>query len=458
MAPGLKERIWFTVVAMAVWRLGAHIPLPGVDLLAFHDAVGEGNTAFLFYQDLLTGGGFSRLTILALGLLPYFSALVLVLLLAHFWTPFKRLWQAGKPGRQRLGRYVRWGTLLLAATQSYGLAVSLESFGGSVVSEPGLIFRLTTVCTLTAGTVWLMWLAERITRSGIGNGPLLILAGGVLAHLPYPVVSLLERWRTGALSGELLWLFPVAALGVILGCTLLYHTRRRVIVQYPRRQDGAKMFGGKSTHVALGLGATAPLGPAGAAAVMSLLAVYTNLPAERGGDSFGFGAEVLFWVAYLAAVVCLAFIWIVAAADPVAVAKKLEREKGFIPGVRPGKNTAEYLDHIVSRWAFAAAVCIALLCGVSDLLLTTLLLPLYFSGSLLVVTVFVVLELMRRLRELMKQERGGWPPDGDPPDDFAPALGMRLALFEWDGRDPMSSHQADGADKRRKRRAKARVP
>src|SRR6516225_1227564 len=291
-ATELKSRIWFTLGALVIYRLGTYIPIPGIDPAILQDVFSRNAGGILGMFDMFSGGALGRMTIFALNIMPYISASIIIQLLTAVSPTLEALKKEGESGRKKLNQYTRFGTVLLAAVQSYGIAVGLEGMRGgaqSAVIDPGLFFRLVTVVTLTSGTVFLMWLGEQITARGIGNGISLIIMSGIVANLPHALASLLELGRTGALSPIFILLFLVVAVAVIAFIVFVERAQRRIVIQYPKRQVGQRMFGGDSTHMPLKINTSGVIPPIFASSILLI-------PATIAGFSGGAGSGWLQWI------------------------------------------------------------------------------------------------------------------------------------------------------------------
>jgi len=408
-ATELKKRIWFTLAALIVYRLGTYIPLPGVDPVALSEVFRQNAGGILGMFDMLAGGALSRMTIFALNIMPYISASIIVQLLTAVSPKMEALKKEGESGRKVLNQYTRMLTVLLAAVQGYGIAVGLEGFqagaGGSVVLDPGLFFRITTVVTLLGGTMFLMWLGEQITARGVGNGISLIIFAGIVANLPQALAGTLELARTGALSVIFL-LTLVVMVGAVIGfIVFMERAQRRILVQYPKRQQGNKMFGGESSHLPLKLNTAGVIPPIFASSLLLLpatVAGFSGSAAERPvwltwlADNLAHG-QPLYLILYMSMIVFFAFFYTAIVFNPVETAENLKKYGGFVPGIRPGKNTADHLDYILTRLTVLGAAYMAAICALPEVLIAQYSVPFYFGGTSLLIVVTVTMDTVAQI-------------------------------------------------------------
>src|SRR5215475_6825247 len=366
-ATELKKRIWFTLGALVIYRLGTYIPLPGIDPQILSEIFKSQSGGLLDIFDMFSGGALGRMTIFALTIMPYISSSIIIQLLTAVSPTLEALKKEGEVGRKKLNQYTRYGTVLLAAVQAYGIAVGLEASGrgsalGSPVMDPGLFFRLTTVVTLTGGTVFLMWLGEQITAHGVGNGISLIIFTGIVARMPSALAQLLELGRTGSLSPFVIVSFFIGAIAVITFIVFMERAQRRILVQYPKRQVGNKMFGGEASHLPLKLNSSGVIPPIFASSLLLLPASITGFGAGANSDwgqwfaiYLGHG-KPLYLLLYVALIVFFAFFYTAVVFNPADTAENLKKYGGFIPGIRPGKNTADYLDYVLTRLTVVGSI------------------------------------------------------------------------------------------------------
>jgi preprotein translocase subunit SecY len=407
-ATELKKRIWFTLGALVVYRLGTYIPLPGIDPQILTELFKQNSGGILGMFDMLAGGALGRMTIFALNIMPYISASIIVQLMTAVSPKLEALKKEGESGRKVLNQYTRFLTVILAVVQAYGIAVGLESFQGSVgsaVIDPGLFFRASTVITLLGGTMFVMWLGEQITARGIGNGISLIIFAGIVANLPHALAGTLELGRTGALSLALIAILMVMVVAVIAFIVFMERAQRRILVQYPKRQVGNRMFGGESSHLPLKLNTSGVIPPIFASSLLLLPATIAGFSGS-GTD----GPEWLTWLStslghgqplylglYIAMIAFFAFFYTAIVFNPAETADNLKKYGGFVPGIRPGKNTADYLDHILTRLTVLGAAYLAIICALPELLIAEYAVPFYFGGTSLLIVVTVTMDTVAQV-------------------------------------------------------------
>ncbi len=405
-ATELKKRIWFTLGALVIYRLGTYIPSPGIDPQILEQIFQQQSGGILGIFDMFAGGALGRMAIFALNIMPYISASIIMQLLTAVSPQLEQLKKEGEAGRKKINQYTRYGTVVLASFQAYGLAVGLESTtgpGGSAVINPGLFFRLTMVITLTGGTIFLMWLGEQITQRGVGNGISLIIFSGIVANLPVALAGTLELGRTGALSAALIIILLIMAVAVITFIVFVERAQRRVVVQYPKRQVGSKMFGGESTHLPLKINAAGVIPPIFASSLLLMPLTAAGFSGSGGPEwltmvtaYLGRGQPV-FLIIYISLIVFFAFFYTSIVFNPVDTADNLKKHGGFIPGIRPGKNTAEYLNFILTRLTTVGAAYLALVCLLPEILISRYAVPFYFGGTSLLIVVSVTMDTVGQI-------------------------------------------------------------
>src|SRR5579862_6492895 len=355
-AEELKKRIWFTLGALLVYRLGTYIPLPGIDPAAWDQIFQQQSTGILGMFNMFAGGGIHRMAIFALNIMPYISASIIIQLMTTVSPTLEQLKKEGEQGRKMINQYTRYLTVLLAAVQAYGIAVGLEG-ASSVVASPGMFFRISTVITLTGGTMFLMWLGEQITQRGIGNGTSLIIMSGIVAQLPSAIAGTLELGRQGALSTGLILIVILMVIAVITFIVFIERAQRRLLIQYPKRQVGNRMFEGQSSHLPLKLNTSGVIPPIFASSLLLLPTTLASFTSTQGSAT-GWLTEIttllshgrpLFLLLYVALIVFFAFFYTAIIFNPTETADNLKKHGGFIPGIRPGERTAEYIDYVLSR-------------------------------------------------------------------------------------------------------------
>jgi preprotein translocase subunit SecY len=399
----LKKRIWFTLGALLVYRLGTYIPLPGIDPAAWEQIFQTNAGGILGVFNMFAGGGIHRMAIFALNIMPYISASIIIQLMTTVSPELERLKKEGEQGRKVMNQYTRYLTVLLAAVQSYGIAIGLEGFG-QTVTDPGLFFRISTVITLTGGTIFLMWLGEQVTARGIGNGISLILLSGIVAQLPRAIAGTLELGRQGALSTGLILAVGVMAIAVIAFIVFMERAQRRLLIQYPKRQVGNRMFEGQSSHLPLKLNTSGVIPPIFASSLLLLPTTVANFNAGQIPDwlaaitaQLGHGRP-LFLVLYVVLIIFFAFFYTAIVFNPTETADNLKKHGGFIPGIRPGERTAEYIDYVLSRITVIGAAYLAVVCVLPEILISYAAVPFYFGGTSLLIVVSVTMDTVAQIQ------------------------------------------------------------
>jgi preprotein translocase subunit SecY len=402
-ADELKKRLWFTLGALLVYRLGTYIPLPGINPEALAELVKQNQTGILGIFNMFAGGAVGRMAIFALNIMPYISASIIVQLLTSVSPHLEALKKEGESGRKQINQYTRYGTVLLAAIQGYAIAAGLEA-SGRVVIEPGLFFRVTTMITLVGGTVFLMWLGEQITARGVGNGISLIIFAGIVANLPSAIAGTLELSRQGALSAALIIVLFIVALAVIAFIVFMERAQRRLLVQYPKRQVGNKMFQGDSSHLPLKLNSAGVIPPIFASSLLLVPITIANFTAGSGPEwlttvtaLLGQG-QPLHIALYVAGIVFFAFFYTALVFNPQETADNLKKYNGFIPGIRPGQRTAEYIDYVLTRITVVGAAYLAAVCVLPEILISYAGVPFYFGGTSLLIVVSVTMDTVAQIQ------------------------------------------------------------
>ncbi|MGH6982186.1 MAG: preprotein translocase subunit SecY [Stellaceae bacterium] len=406
-ATELKSRIWFTLGALLIYRLGTYIPIPGIDPSILNEIFSHNAGGILGMFDMFSGGALSRMTIFALNIMPYISASIIVQLLTAVSPQLEQLKKEGEAGRKKMNQYTRYGTVVLAAVQAYGIAVGLEGLSGSsggAVLDPGYFFRLTTVITLTGGTVFLMWLGEQITARGVGNGISLIIMAGIVARVPSALAQLLELSRTGSLSPFFVIAFLVGSVAVIMFIVFIERAQRRLLVQYPKRQQGNKVYGGESSHLPLKLNTSGVIPPIFASSLLLLPATLAGFsPDATSGWMAWFTlylgrGQPLYLAIYIALIIFFCFFYTAIVFNPSETADNLRKYGGFLPGTRPGKATADYLDFVLSRLTVVGAVYLAAVCVLPEFVISKYSLPFYFGGTSILIVVSVTMDTVAQIQ------------------------------------------------------------
>jgi preprotein translocase subunit SecY len=404
-ATDLKNRIWFTLGALIIYRLGTYIPLPGIDPQVLQEVFQRNSTGILGMFDMFSGGALGRMTIFALNIMPYISSSIIVQLMTAVSPQLETLKKEGEAGRKKLNQYTRYATVFLAAIQAYGIAVGIEGLhgvSGPMVPDPGLFFRLTTVVTLTCGTVFLMWLGEQITARGVGNGISLIIFSGIVARMPSALAALLELGRTGAISTFFIIIFLVLAVGVVTFIVFMERAQRRILVQYPKRQVGNKMFGGEASHLPLKLNTSGVIPPIFASSLLLLPATLASFNVNQTGILGEISAilahgQPLYIGLYVLLIVFFCFFYTAIVFNPTETADNLRKYGGFIPGIRPGISTAEYLDYVLTRLTVVGAAYLAGVCVLPEILVSQYAVPFYFGGTSLLIVVSVTMDTVAQV-------------------------------------------------------------
>jgi preprotein translocase subunit SecY len=401
----------FLLLALVVYRVGAHIPVPGIDPNQLQQLFQGQQGGILSLFNMFSGGALSRFTVFALGIMPYISASIIMQLLGYVVPVFEQLKKEGEAGRRKITQYTRYGTLGLALFQSMGIALALESSAGLVLA-PGMGFRVTAMVTLTAGTMFLMWLGEQITERGLGNGISILIFGGIAAGLPNAIGGLLELVRTGAM-GIPVALLIVVLVGLVTYCVVFVERgQRKILVNYARRQVGNKVYGGQSSHLPLKLNMAGVIPPIFASSIILLPATIANW--FSAGDSMHWLKDIasslspgqpVYVMLYASAIVFFCFFYTALVFNSRETADNLKKSGAFIPGIRPGDNTAKYIDKILLRLTLAGAVYITLVCLLPEFLILKYNVPFYFGGTSLLIIVVVTMDFMAQVQNyLMSQQ------------------------------------------------------
>ncbi|MDQ0346242.1 MULTISPECIES: preprotein translocase subunit SecY [Ancylobacter] len=402
-ADELKKRIWFTLGALLVYRLGTYIPMPGINPDALADVFSTAQQGIIGLFNMFSGGAVSRMAIFALNIMPYISASIIIQLLTTVSPTLEALKKEGESGRKMINQYTRYLTVVLAVFQSYGIAVGLEG-SGAVVSDPGWFFRISTVVTLTGGTMFLMWLGEQITSRGIGNGISLIIFAGIVAELPAAIANTLELGRQGALSTGIILAVILMAIGIIMFIVFMERAQRRLLIQYPKRQVGNKVYEGQSSHLPLKLNTSGVIPPIFAS---SLLLIPTTVASFMQSSGPGWLTTVttlighgqpLFMLLYVLLIVFFCFFYTAIVFNPTETADNLKKHGGFVPGIRPGERTAEYIDYVLTRITVIGAAYLAVVCLFPEILISYAAVPFYFGGTSLLIVVSVTMDTVAQVQ------------------------------------------------------------
>jgi preprotein translocase subunit SecY len=401
-ATELKKRIWFTLGALIIYRLGTYIPLPGVDPVAMAQLFNQQGGGLLGMFNMFAGGSIERMAIFALGIMPYISASIIVQLMTSVSPALAQLKKEGESGRKRLNQYTRYGTVGLTIVQGYGIAVLLS--GQNVVLNPGTFFYISTVTTLLGGSMFLMWLGEQITARGVGNGISLIIFAGIVANLPRAVVQLFElSWNQGTISPWLLLVLLFVVVGSVMAIVFVERSQRRLLVQYPKRQVGNKVFQGDSSHLPLKLNTAGVIPPIFASSLLLLPLTVAQFSSKDGPEwlttvvaALGHG-QPLYMFLYLGMIVFFCFFYTAVVFNPQDTADNLKKHGGFLPGIRPGEKTAEYIDYVLTRITVVGAAYLCVLCLIPEILISEYSMPFYFGGTSLLIVVNVTMDTVTQI-------------------------------------------------------------
>ncbi|WP_423680648.1 MULTISPECIES: preprotein translocase subunit SecY [unclassified Undibacterium] len=410
-------RLWFLLAALVVYRIGAHVPVPGIDPTALADLFKQNQGGILGMFNMFSGGALSRFTVFALGIMPYISASIIMQLMSIVSPQLEALKKEGESGRRKITQYTRYGTLLLATVQAYFIAFGLEAQPGLVI-DPGLAFRFTTVVSLVTGTMFLMWLGEQITERGLGNGISIIIFAGIAAGLPGALVSLFELVRTGSMHPASVLLICVIAVAVTFLVVFVERGQRKILVNYAKRQVGNKVYGGQSSHLPLKLNMAGVIPPIFASSIILFPATITSW-FTKGADSSTSGfitflkdlaasmapGEPIHALLYAAAIVFFCFFYTALVFNSKETADNLKKSGAFVPGIRPGDQTARYIDKILMRLTLAGAVYITLVCLLPEFLIAKWKVPFYFGGTSLLIIVVVTMDFMAQVQNYVMSQQ-----------------------------------------------------
>jgi preprotein translocase subunit SecY len=402
--PELRQRIVFTLLMLVVYRVGAHIPTPGIDLAALGSFFDAARGTMLGFFDMFSGGALRRLTVFALGIMPYINAAIILELLKVVIPHLARLAKEGEAGRKKLTQYTRYGTIVIAVVQATGISIGLESMsapnGAAIVPFPGIGFRLLTIITLTAGTAFIMWLGEQISERGIGNGISLIIFAGIVVRMPEAVIKTVTLWRTGEMPLFLL-LFLFVMTFVVVGVIVFAETgQRKIPVQYARRVVGRKMYGGQSTYIPLKINTSGVIPPIFASSIImfpATVAQFINVPFMQTVSNLLQPGRILYESIFVFLIVFFCYFYTAVVFNPDDLADNLKKYGGFIPGIRPGKKTAAYIDRVLTRITLGGAVYVSAICVLPDILISQLNVPFYFGGTALLISVVVAKDTVTQI-------------------------------------------------------------
>ncbi len=403
--PELQKRLLFTLFMLFVYRVGIHIPTPGIDSTIMAEWFEQQRGTLLGMFDMFAGGGLSTMSIFALGIMPYISASIIVQLLGMVHPTFEQLQKEGAAGRHKLTQYTRYGTVVLCLIQSYFMAFGLEQMSGPagepVVLFSGWGFRLTAMITMTTGTCFLMWLGEQITERGIGNGISLIIFAGIVAQLPVAIYNSVRLTSTGELPIFVLIFLVVFMLAVVAGIVFMETAQRRIPIQYPKQIRGRRVYGGQSTHLPLKINVSGVIPPIFASSIIvfpaTIAQFFPNVAFMKAlADTMNPGG-LLYNVIFVVAIVFFTYFYTAVVFNPVDVSENLKKHGGYVPGIRPGKATAEYLDKVLSRLTLVGAVYLSVVCVLPMILISRANVPFYFGGTSLLIVIGVSLDTMSQI-------------------------------------------------------------
>jgi preprotein translocase subunit SecY len=411
-AEDLKKRIVFTLLGLIVYRIGSYIPLPGIDPVALEKVFSANVGGILGMFDMFAGGALGRMTVFALNIMPYISASIIMQLLTVISPQLEQLKKEGEVGRKKINQYARYGTVFLATVQGYGVAVGIENMSNSqgvqAVMDPGMFFRFTTVITLVAGTIFLVWLGEQITQRGIGNGISLIIFTGIVAQLPIALSTTFELGRTGALSTLFIVFLLVMSVAVIAFMVFIERAQRRITIQYPKRQQqGAGSSVASSSHLPLKINTAGVIPPIFASSLLLLPITFVSFNAGSGPEWLNTLSQFLsrghpvYLSLYTAMIVFFAFFYTAIVFNPKDTADNLKKYGGFVPGIRPGENTANYLDFILTRLTVIGAIYLSFICLLPELLISKYQVPFYFGGTSLLIVVSVTMDTVTQIQSYL---------------------------------------------------------
>jgi preprotein translocase subunit SecY len=406
--PELKKRILFTLALLVVYRVGVHIPTPGIDTVALASFFNQARGTLLGLFDMFSGGALQRLSVFALGIMPYISAAIILELLTVTIPHLERLSKEGEQGRKKITQYTRYGTILLSVIQGFGISVGLEKMsspgGAPVVIIPGWGFRIMTVITLTAGTAFIMWLGEQITERGIGNGISLIIFAGIIARMPNAIGNTFRLLSTGEMGTFAIIILTVLMVAVVAFIVYMEQGQRRITVQYAKRVVGRKMYGGQSTHLPLKVNTSGVIPPIFASSIImfpATMASFFTIPWMQSVASAMRPGNIAYEVLYVGFIFFFCYFYTAITFNPSDVADNMKKQGGYIPGIRPGKRTADYIDRVLTRITLGGAIYVSAVCVLPSVLMTKFNVPFYFGGTALLIVVGVAIDTVQQIESHM---------------------------------------------------------
>ena len=402
--PELKRRVLFTFALLMVYRIGCAVPTPGIDADALATFFARAKGTLLGLFDMFSGGALERLSVFALGIMPYISASIILQLLTVVIPHLDRLSKEGESGRKKITQYTRYGTVVLSIIQGFGISVGLESMsapgGAAVVTEPGWSFRLMTLLTLTAGTAFIMWLGEQITERGIGNGISLIIFAGIVARMPSAIGNTFRLISTGEMGAFLALVLVVLMVGVVGIIIFMERGQRRIPVQYAKRIVGRRMYGGQSTHLPLKINTAGVIPPIFASSIImfpATVASFINVPWMQNVAQAMTPGGIIYNLVFVGFIIFFCYLYIAVTLNPVDVADNMKKHGGYIPGIRPGKRTADYIDRVLTRITFGGALYVSTVCVLPTILIAKFNVPFYFGGTALLIVVGVAIDTVSQM-------------------------------------------------------------
>ena len=401
-ANDLKSRIFFTIGILIVYRIGTYVPLAGIDPQALTQVMSEAQKGLLGMFNVFSGGAVTRMAIFALGIMPYISASIIIQLLTGVSDYFKNLKQQGEIGRKKITQLTRYGTVLIACLQGYGVSVGLEN-AGSLVLDPGISFRITTTIALVAGTTFLMWLGEQITQRGVGNGISLIIFSGIVAEIPRALASTFELGRTGALTPTLIIIMFILVILTVLFIVFFERAMRKILINYPKRQMGNKVYGGESSHLPLKINTAGVIPAIFASALLLLPVTLTNFGFSDSDTFLNISSmftqgQPLYMLLYASGIIFFSFFYTSIVFNPTETAENLRKYGGYIPGIRPGERSAEYIETILNRLTTIGALYLTFVCLLPEFLISKYPIPFYLGGTSILIVVVVAMDTVTQVQ------------------------------------------------------------
>jgi|TARA_B110000211_G_scaffold227067_1_gene281433 preprotein translocase subunit SecY len=401
-ANDLKSRIFFTIGILIVYRIGTYVPLAGIDPQALTQVMSDAQKGLLGMFNVFSGGAVTRMAIFALGIMPYISASIIIQLLTGVSDYFKNLKQQGEIGRKKITQLTRYGTVMIACLQGYGVSVGLEN-AGSLVLDPGMSFRITTTIALVAGTTFLMWLGEQITLRGVGNGISLIIFSGIVAEIPRALASTFELGRTGALSATLIVIIFILVILTVLFIVFFERAMRKILINYPKRQMGNKVYGGESSHLPLKLNTAGVIPAIFASALLLLPVTLTNFGFSDSDTFLNISSmftqgQPLYMLLYASGIIFFCFFYTSIVFNPTETAENLRKYGGYIPGIRPGERSAEYIETILNRLTTIGALYLTFVCLLPEFLISKYPIPFYLGGTSILIVVVVAMDTVTQVQ------------------------------------------------------------